>query len=190
VIEVLDADAARRSLAAGRLRCPRGGRLRAWGQARRRRIQHADGRGERVRPNRARCRSCGRTHVLLPAGLLPARGYGLDIIAVALLGAAHGRGHRTLAAQLQVPAATVRGWLRRARSNAEALRQFAVRILVAIDPELLPTRVRATRWAEALQTLVAAALAVAHRFGANERDLWPVICVLTGGRLLSATPPP
>jgi hypothetical protein len=45
---------------------------------------------------------------------------------------------------------------------------------------LLPTRLLANRWAEALQMLVAAAVAVARRFGANEHDLWSD--GLAGGR--------
>jgi hypothetical protein len=81
----------------------------------------------------------------------------------------------------------VRSWLRRARTNSQALRQLGVQTVVAIDPELLPTRVGPTRWAEALAALAAAALAVVRRFGGDERDLWPMISVLTGGRLLAPT---
>jgi hypothetical protein len=62
-----------------------------------------------------------------------------------------------------------------------------VQTVVALDPELLPTRVGPTRLAEALAALAAAALAVVRRFGGDERDLWPVIAVLTGGRLLAPT---
>jgi hypothetical protein len=189
VIEVLDSAAARLAVAAGVLRCPCGGRLRPWGHARVRRVWHGDERGDPVRPDRARCRACAVTHVLLPAGLLPARGYGLAIIGAALLGAARGQGHRTLAARLNLPAGTVRGWLRRARANAEPLRQFAVRTVTAVDPELLPTWVQPIGWAEALQALAAAALAVVRRFGGNDVDLWPVIATITDGRLLATQPP-
>src|SRR5262249_26995165 len=100
-----------------------------------------------VRPDRARCRSrsCKATHVVL-ATELPHRGYGLDVIGAALLGAARGRGHRALATQLKLPAATVRSWLRRARTHSEPLRRLGVETVVAVDPELLPTRVGPTRW--------------------------------------------
>src|SRR5262249_4347012 len=99
-----------------------------------------------VRPDRARCRSCKATHVMLAAGLLPHRGYGIDVIGAALLGAARGRGHRAVATELKLPAATVRSWLRRARGNSEPLRRLGVQTVVAVDPELLPTWVRPTRW--------------------------------------------
>lgn len=188
VIEVVDGAAGRRALAAGVLRCPCGGTLRAWGHARPRTIRSLDG-SRQVRPDRARCRSCRVTHVVLAAAL-PRRGYGLDVIGAALLGAARGHGHRVLAARLTVPAATVRSWLRRARTNSEALRRLGVQTVVAVDPELLPTRVGPTPLGEALAALAAAALAVVRRFGGHEEgDLWPVIAVLTGGRLLAPTLP-
>jgi transposase-like protein len=187
VIEVVDIDAGRRALAAGALRCPCGGRLRAWGHARTRTVRHLAGAHERVCPDRARCRSCQVTHVVRPAGVLPGRGYGIDVIGAALLGVARGQGHRSLAARLDVPAATVRSWLRRARSNSEALRRLGVQTVVDLEPELLPTRVGPTRLGEALEALAAAALAVVRRFGGNERDLWPVICVITRSRLLAPT---
>ena len=120
------------------------------------------------------------------AAALPRRGYGLDVIGTALLGAARGHGHRALAAQLAVPAATARSWLRRARTNSETLRQLGVQTVVGLDPELLPTRVGSDTLSEALAPLAAAALAVIRRVGGHqEADLWPVIAVLTGGRLLA-----
>jgi hypothetical protein len=185
VIEVVDEAAGRRALAAGVLRCPCGGTLRAWGHARPRTIRSLHG-ARQVRPDRTRCRSCKATHVVLAAAL-PHRGYGLDVLGAALLGAARGQGHRVLATRLKVPAATVRSWLRRARTNSEALRRLGVQTVVAVDPELLPTRVGPTRLGEALEALAAAALAVVRRFGGDERNLWPVIAVVTGGRLLAPT---
>ena len=186
VIEVVDVAAGQRALAAGVLHCPCGGTLRAWGHARPRTIRGLHG-ARQVRPDRARCRSCRVTHVVLAAGLLPHRGYGLDVIGAALLGAARGHGHRVLAARLTVPAATVRSWLRRARTNSEPLHRLGVQAVIAVDRELLPTQVNPTPLGEALAALAAAALAVVRRFGGNERDLWPVIAVLTGGRLLAPT---
>jgi hypothetical protein len=75
-------------------------------------------------------------------------------------------------------------------TNSQALHQLGVQTVVALDPDLLPTRVGPTRLAEAIAALAAAALAIVRRFGGDERDLWPVIAVLTGGRLLAPTPSP
>ncbi len=56
----------------GLLSCPGcGGRLGGWGHAARRRVFTAGRFPVAVRPRRARCGSCGATHVLLPAWLPP-----------------------------------------------------------------------------------------------------------------------
>src|SRR5216684_2227357 len=75
-------------LRAGRLRGPCcGGVLAPWGWARPRVVAMSGGLAE-FRPRRGRCRSCGRTHVLLPAVLWSRRRYGaLVIMTVLVLGA-------------------------------------------------------------------------------------------------------
>jgi hypothetical protein len=190
VIEVVDLDAGRRALIAGVLRCPCGGPLRRWGYARTRIVWDLGHARQQVRPDRAYCRSCGVTHVVLSIDLLPGRAYTLAVIGAALLGGAHGQGHRQLATRLQIPAATVRSWLRRARSNAEPLRRLGVQTVVTVEPELLPTRVQPTALGYAVEALTAAALAVVRLFGGDESALWPVICMITRGRLLAPTVSP
>jgi hypothetical protein len=55
--------------------------------------------------------------------LAPAhRGYVIDVVGQALLACALGQSHRTIGADLGVPADTVRGWIRRVRGRAEWLR--------------------------------------------------------------------
>ncbi|HZM80452.1 MAG TPA: DUF6431 domain-containing protein [Candidatus Limnocylindrales bacterium] len=188
MIEVLDVAAARKAVAAGVLRCPCGGRLRAWGHARSRTVRDLTELFQ-VRPDRTRCRDCRATHVLLPAQLLAGRAYTLGVIGAVLLGAARGQGYRRLATRWEIPAATVRSWLRRARANAEPLRRIGVDIVVAVDAELLPTRAHPSRLAEALEALAAAALAVARRFAGDEFELWPIIGMITRGRLLASRAP-
>jgi len=70
--------------------------------------------------HRCVCRSCGRTHALLPSFLLAYRRDSVATVGTALLGAACGVGHRPLADSADLPAATVRGWLRRARRALSA----------------------------------------------------------------------
>ena len=109
MITVLDPDAARSAVTAGELACPRqacGGRLRPWSKARARRVRRRDGTSVRLRPDRGKCRNCRRSHVLLPAGSLPRRGYDLHVIAAALLQAAQGAGYRRAAAAVGVPGST------------------------------------------------------------------------------------
>lgn len=137
-----DAGDASAGLASGLLACPscRAGRLRAWGYARERVIR-APGGTRVLRPRRARCRSCAATHVLLPAWALPRRADSAGTVArAAALSVLHGTGTARLGALLGVPAATVRGWLRRLRSRAgqllqEATSEFGRLVAVVVTPE-------------------------------------------------------
>jgi hypothetical protein len=186
MIEVVDADAARRALAAGLLRCPScDGSLRPWGRTRERAVAGREG-TVTMRLNRTRCRSCRTTHVVLPADLVAGRSYPLGVISAALIAAGAGAGAGSVADQLGLPPGTVRSWLRRARRNAEALYRFGVQTVVALDPDLLPTTPRATMLGNALDALSAAALATIRRFSPDQpARLWPVINVLIRGRLLA-----
>jgi hypothetical protein len=186
VIVVLDEAQAQRELAAGRLACPGcGGRLGPWGHARPRPVRHAGGQRTWVRPRRARCASCGATHVLLAATVLPRRADRVESVGTALLAAAGGRGHRPIAAALGLPPDTVRGWLRRARQRAEWLRVLAMQRAFEVDPMLGPVIPRRSRLADAVETLGLAVAALTRRLGVLAASPWPVIAALTGGRLLA-----
>jgi transposase-like protein len=128
VLVCLDAAAAARDLAGGTLACPScgQGRLARWGHGAERVIRLASGRTARLRPDRARCRSCRRTHMLLPSWCAPRRADGIEVIGAAAGAAMAGTGHRPIAAALGVPPGTVRGWLRRLRARASALRSYAI----------------------------------------------------------------
>ncbi len=73
VLLCLDADAVAADLAAGTLACPscQAGRLARWGYGRDRAVRLRGGRTTRLRPRRARCRSCRRTRILLPSWCAP-----------------------------------------------------------------------------------------------------------------------
>ena len=68
--------------------------------------------------------------MLLPSWMAPRRADGAGVIARAAAAAAlHGTGSARLGAELGVPPATVRGWLRRLRARASDLRQDATAAL-------------------------------------------------------------
>jgi hypothetical protein len=189
VIVVLDAEAVRAALAAGRLDCPscRAAPLRRWGYARVRTVHQPGGRREWLRPARARCGGCGATHVLVPVHCPPRSAYGLELLGQALLAGAHGRGHRRIAADLDVPEGTVRGWLRRARQVAEPLRVRAGIALVGFTPDACADlKPRGSRLAEALNALAAAAIGAARVLGMHETPLWSIMAMIAGGHLLIA----
>ena len=123
-----DAAAASADLAGGMLACPscRAGRLKRWGYGRERAVRLLGGATARLRPQRARCGSCRRTQVLLPSWCAPRRADAIEVIGTAAGMALAGAGCGRIGAGLGVPAATVRGWLRRLRSRAEEMRQDAM----------------------------------------------------------------
>ena len=124
-----DARAASADLASGALACPScgAGRLRPWGHGRERVIRLRDGVRVRLSPRRGRCGSCAATHILLPSWMAARRADGVGVIAAAAVASAlHGAGTGRIGADLGVPAATVRGWLRRLRVRAGAMRQDAM----------------------------------------------------------------
>jgi transposase-like protein len=104
------------------------------------------------------------------------------VIGAALAAAGQGGGSRSVANRLGIPPGTVRSWLRRARSNAEALYRLGVQTVVTLDPALLPATPRATLLGDALEALAAIA-----RFAPELASVhpWPVINVLTQGQLLA-----
>jgi Domain of unknown function (DUF6431) len=115
-------------LADGLLRCPDcAGSLSRWGHVAQRFVRTATGAVERIRLRRTICPltddgGCGRTHVLLPAFLLGRRLDVVEVIWSALRACVDGLGWRRLAALVDRPATTVRGWTARARGRAEMIR--------------------------------------------------------------------
>jgi Homeodomain-like domain len=183
-----DVSQVERRLAEGLLECPDcGGRLGSWGLARPRVPRGAGGSQRPVAPRRARCSGCGRTHVLLPVSALLRRADVVEVIGVGLALAASGWGHRRIAHRLGVPAATVRGWLRRFRGRAEALRSGFTELLVGVDPLAVLPEPAGTALGDAVAVIVAAAVATVRRWGAAVIGLspWELAAAVTSGRLLT-----
>jgi hypothetical protein len=80
------------------------------------------------------------THVLLPVVLLARRADTAAVIFAGLVGAARGWGHRRVATVLGRSCETVRGWVRRLRGRAEALRVVFTALGCQLDTDAaLPT---------------------------------------------------
>jgi hypothetical protein len=166
------------------------GVLHPWGFARVRWLRSADGR-VRVRPRRAVCAGCGRTHVLLPVLALARRADTAAVIGAGLVAGAAGWGARRIAGVLGRPAATVRGWLRRFAAGAGALRRVFTGLLGELDadpPGLAPA---GSVFADAVAAVLAVAAAVGRRWGTAVATLsaWEVAAALSNGRLLAPAPP-
>ena len=138
-----------------------------------------------VRPRRARCASCGATHVLLPAWLLARRCDGAGVIGDMLARAARGQGFRSIAAASGVPEDTVRDRLRRFRSSAGGVRAFFTGLagVLAVDP--VPLDPAGSVLGDAVVAVAAAGAAAAGRWPALAVSPWELAAVVTMGSLLS-----
>jgi hypothetical protein len=179
VLLCADAAAASAELAGGLLACPscRTGPLKPWGHGRERVIRLLDGASARLRPQRARCGSCGRTHIVLPSWCAPRRADAVQVIGTAAALALGGTGCARIGADLGVPAGTVRGWLRRLRSRAEQMRQGAMHQLGFIaglaDPPL--PALSGSPLGDALNAVAACVHAAITGSGLPRGDLWALL---------------
>lgn len=174
-------------LRAGRLDCPVldcQGVLGPWGSARERVVRGVG----RFQPRRGRCRECGRTQVLLPASVLLRRADSVTVIGTALLAKASGMGHRPIAELLNVPAGTVRGWLRRIVQVAGRVLAVLAAAAAQLGTEFVAPAPTADPVAAVAELLGALSAAMARRLGGSCSP-WRLAAVLTGGRLLAATGP-
>ena len=174
-------------LGSGLLSCPGcGGRLGGWGHAVRRPVFRAGRVAVAVRPRRARCSSCGVTHVLLPAWLLLRRWDSALVIGDMLARAARGEGFRSVAAATGVPEGTVRSRLRRFRSSAGRVREFFTRLAGALAVDPVPLDPAGGPLADAVVAVAAVAAAARGRWpGMAAVSGWELAAVVTLGSLLS-----
>ncbi len=175
-------------LVGGLLGCPScRGVLGPWGRARARVLRCSAG-DRLLVPRRARCRECAGTHVLLADVALLRRRDEVSVIGAAIEAKAAGDGYRPIARRLGVPAATVRGWLRRFAERGELIRAHFTRWALLLDPELGPVLPAGSGIADALEAVAVAGRAWVLRFGLG--DPWRIASSLSGGVLLSNTSSP
>jgi hypothetical protein len=149
-----DEAAVEQALVTGELKCPKClGVLRPWFYARWRSVRGFLGKTFRFRPRRSRCRDCFGTHVLLPDTTLLRRAYSMAVILVALNRKAAGAGHRKIAEGLNIPAATVRGWVRRFSVNARYWRVLFTGLRDILDSEPDPIQPRISELADAVEVI-------------------------------------
>lgn len=181
----VDAAGVERRLRDGRLTCPGcAGVLTGWGHGRERTVRGQAG-AVRVRPRRARCASCGATHVLLPIVMLLRRADLAVVIGAALAAKAAGVGYRSIADGLGRPVETVRGWLRRFAGRVQQVRGVFTIWLRALDPDPVMPEPAGSAWADAVAAIVVAARAAADRFVIPTVSVWEVAVSVSGGRLLA-----
>jgi hypothetical protein len=129
------------------------------------------------------------THVLLPVTVLWRRAYAADVIGAAVLARAGGRGHRWIGAALEVPAATVRGWLRVVAGRLEAVRVYLLQVAHRAGVDMRVPEALGCPWRDLLAALGAATVAVTGRFGPvgvlGPVTAWQFAVACSAGRLLA-----
>ena len=135
-----------------------------------------------LRPRRSACLQCRCTHVLLPTFTLVRRADAVEVIGRALLAKGAGAGHRSIAAVLDRPVSTVRGWLRRFGARADSLRVLFTALLHALDATAAAVGVTSSGFTDALLVLGLSAAAAARLFG--PRSAWQFASGASGGLLL------
>jgi hypothetical protein len=175
-------------LAQGLVPCPDcGGVLARWSFARRRSVRTDEGPAQ-LRPRRARCRQCAKTHVLLPDVLLCRRVDTVAVIGRALVAAGDGAGCRRATEVVRRPFSTVRGWLRRFRAVAAQVAAHFTLWAHRLDANLGPIAPSGSALADALAAIGVAARAASLRLG--PRPAWSWASALSGGMLLANTSSP
>jgi transposase-like protein len=179
-----------RKLATGEISCPDcGAHVVAWGFARRRVVRMLSG-SRTIVPRRVRCRSCHKTHVVLPSEVVLRRRDDAGVIGHALLRAANGARALEIARELGRSRETVRNWISRFTDNALVTELIGTRTLFRFDAHADPMRFvwRATSLARAVEALGLCVAAFVRLFGplTPTTTPWSVVNVVTGGHLLSA----
>jgi hypothetical protein len=103
---------------------------------------------------------------LLPVTVFLRRAYAAERVWAALVGRAGGCGHRRIGAEIQVPTATVGGWLRRAAGRLERLRAWFVGVAVTAGVDVRIPDGSGCGRRDALAAVEAATAAITSRFGA------------------------
>ena len=188
IIVGTDEAAVEADLVNGHLACPNcGAGLRPWGYGIERDVRLVEN-TERRRFRRSFCRSCSCTHVLVHEDTLVRRRDSAEVIGMALTAKARGDGHRRIARALGRPASTVRGWLRRFASRADAIREHFTRwahfVAVALDHR----SVAESAFSDAVSAIGMLGMVAVQRFG--PRPVWSMASFVTGGGLLCNTSSP
>ena len=183
-----------RTLAAGELSCPDcGASVVPWGFARQRVIRTLAG-ARTLSPRRVRCRSCEKTHVVLPGEVVPRRRDDAGVIGHALFRAACGARAGEIACEINRSREAVRNWISRFTDNALVAELIGTRTLLTYDAHADPMRLiwRPTPLERAVEALGLAAAAVVRFFGPLPPGAtpWSVANVVARGHLLRADPGP
>jgi hypothetical protein len=130
----------------------------------------------------------------LPVTVLLRRAYAVELIGAAFVARAAGVGHRGIGSRLEVPAATVRGWLRVMQTRLDRVGTSLLVLARRVGVDQPVPKAQGCGWLDLLAALEAARTAVTGRFGPvgvlGPVTMWQVACACSAGRLLAPGWPP
>ena len=134
---------------------------------------------------RARCSPCGVSHALVPSFLLVGRLNVVDTIGGVLAAVASGRSVGRVAADVDVPYTTARGWVRRFRDRAGVMLSGFAALTVELGGDV------GSRWPRLVVSAAVAAIICAHRAAVVRHEVltpgvWAFVSLVTGGMLIRA----
>lgn len=150
-------------------------------------VRAGGGTGQPVWIRRAQCRSCRRSHALLPSFLFGGRLDAVEVIGSVVEAVTDGVGVVGREAKaLGLPYTTARDWLRRFSARAPMLAAGFVALAVEVGAEAGIAGLAV----EARGRAVGAMRLVGEALGSSSGSLWALASFVTGGRLLAATTDP
>ena len=172
-----------RAVEVPRPECPSCSTPMAWWSGYRRYVRDSGG-CYRIFVPRVRCRSCEKTHAVLPAFVLVGRLDVVESIGEVMAEVAAGRsGVRPPAERLSVPHTTARGWWRRFRAGAGRWAAAFAALAVELGGWAVIPAVEAG--AGALAAMAAAWRAVVGLPGWSVLGAWRFVSMVAGGRLIA-----
>ncbi|MGH9059972.1 MAG: hypothetical protein ACRDZY_10725 [Acidimicrobiales bacterium] len=129
------------------------------------------------------CRACGHSHALIPDFCLVGRLDAAEVIGSGVARAVAGEPMATVAAALDVPYTTARGWRRRHRSRAPVLTSGFAALAVALGASAPVVSVVPER--AALEALGVAWRRARERFGDLVVTQWRFWSLMSGGAVLA-----
>jgi transposase-like protein len=147
-----------------------------------------DGGAHRIWVQRGCCRTCEKTHALLPEFVHERLLDAVEVIGTALELGVGGLGMRKVAARVGVPESTVRDWRRRYRERSPVLLQHLSEVALRLGAELgkVPPRVEQA----VLVVLRVAWVRARERLPAMVPALWRFWNAVCGGRALARNTSP
>jgi transposase-like protein len=181
--------AAGRAVELGPKECPACARAMICWSGYWRSVRDSDRYWQKIWAPRAHCRSCRKTHVLLPSFVLLGRQDLASTIGAALEEVANGRPIDRAASSVGIARSTVRGWLRRFAGRARTLAVSFSALSVELSGEVVRPVRDDVRFA--LSAIRAAFSAACQSPGWFSIGCFGFVSAITGGKLLSTnTNPP